>query len=244
MCVFSCGGGLPMAKDETMNATLSETTVTLHPFEASGLGQAPFRFVSLTRSVFVAAPGCPEQPGSSCDYCGKGIMNVCNIADRNGRECKVGIDCVRKLNRADNRLVSDANRAEALREKAIRDERAAANRQERIRANNERVAAAIKEQRERNGGLTDAEVAAREQAAKVAKVSAENEWLLTVIRGMYGDFCLSMCERLQESAVSDLPERCVDILREIYGKSRGRRGSKAYEAAAVEFDALAGIVDA
>lgn len=69
----------------------------LHPFERAGLGKAPFRFVGMTVSKFQAAPGEPVRAGSSCDYCPSAIMKVYWIQSADGREFKVGCECVRKV---------------------------------------------------------------------------------------------------------------------------------------------------
>lgn len=68
----------------------------VHPFERAGLGMAPFRFVGHFVSKYQACPGAPIQPGSSCDYCGTGIMDVFRIRSTDGKEFKVGCDCVRR----------------------------------------------------------------------------------------------------------------------------------------------------
>jgi hypothetical protein len=74
----------------------------IHPFERAGLGSAPFRCVGWYESKYQAIPGdpsCPVQPGSSCDYCGQGIVNVFVIRSADGREFKVGCDCVARTAR-------------------------------------------------------------------------------------------------------------------------------------------------
>ena len=81
-----------------MNTTTNGNAT--HPFEIAGLGKAPFRFVGAYVSKFQAVPGdpsCPIQPGTSCDYCAAGIMTVCVIRSSDGREFKVGCDCVLKV---------------------------------------------------------------------------------------------------------------------------------------------------
>ena len=91
------------------------TAEKIHVFERYGLGVAPFRFVGMSRCVYQAIPGdpnCPIQPGTSCDFCGLGISNVCAIEDANGKRFKVGCDCVRKTGDAGlQRKLTDAERA-------------------------------------------------------------------------------------------------------------------------------------
>lgn len=70
--------------------------VGTHVFEAAGLGKAPFRCVGVVEVTYQACPGAPIQPGGSCDYCGTGISIHCKIKSADGKEFKVGSDCVRK----------------------------------------------------------------------------------------------------------------------------------------------------
>lgn len=79
----------------------TETTATpaIHPFEKAGLGKAPFRCIGHHVSKYQACPGAPVQPGSSCDYCGQGIMDVFTIKGADGKTFKVGCDCVYKVNK-------------------------------------------------------------------------------------------------------------------------------------------------
>lgn len=93
-----------------MKMTQATTTATgelrMHPWESAGLGKAPFVCVGTGREVFQAVrgdPNCPIQPGTSCDYCGQGIMLVCYVASSDGKRFKVGFDCAAKLNSAVNK---------------------------------------------------------------------------------------------------------------------------------------------
>lgn len=111
---------------------------TIHPFERAGLGKAPFRCVGLYESKYQAIPGdpsCPIQPGSMCDYCAAGIMNVFRIRSADGKEFKVGCDCVAKtydacakteLEREARRLRDDVNRHKREHLNARKDQRIAA----------------------------------------------------------------------------------------------------------------------
>lgn len=56
-----------------------------HPFEAKGLGLAPFRCLS-----------CEPREGSHCDYCGKAIKNVYVIESADMMRSGVGSECVFK----------------------------------------------------------------------------------------------------------------------------------------------------
>lgn len=93
-----------------MNTTASEAAAPkIHVFEKAGLGQAPFKCIGCHVSQYQACPGAPLQPGSSCDYCGTGIMNVFTIQGADGRTFKVGCDCVLKTGDAGLRRTVDAH---------------------------------------------------------------------------------------------------------------------------------------
>ena len=73
-----------------MRAPVLETlqgkeTSEIHRFELAGLGKAPFTYT-----------GMDQSDGSSCDYCGTGIVYQfwCKSAD--GKAFKVGCDCIHK----------------------------------------------------------------------------------------------------------------------------------------------------
>lgn len=70
--------------------------VGVHVFQRAGLGFAPFHFIGFSKMAYQACQGAPVQPGTSCDYCGTGIMYVCHIKSADGKTFKVGCDCVNK----------------------------------------------------------------------------------------------------------------------------------------------------
>lgn len=211
---------------------------TLHPFEAAGLGLAPFRFRGMSEAVYVACPGAPEQPAGSCDYCGQAIRYCCHVAASDGREFIVGCDCIRKLDRADNRLLTAMERAVAAREKLRRDERREAARL----ARRAQIEAELAAQRDRNGGLTDAEVrvAAREAAesARQAEVRAANAWLLSVLLSVPpGPFISDMIALLGQHSAGCLSPKQLAALAGIYSRAKsGKRSGREYDAALDEFD--------
>jgi hypothetical protein len=107
--------------------TAAELTAVLHPFERGGLGKAPFRFIGVQEKTYQSCPGAPVQPGGTCDYCSNGIRYVYRIRSADGKVFGVGSECVRKLDRADNRLVKTVEAAErALKRKQSQAKRAAA----------------------------------------------------------------------------------------------------------------------
>lgn len=48
------------------------------------------------QAKFQACPGAPIQPGTSCDVCGTGIMEVFEIRSADGKVFKAGCECVKK----------------------------------------------------------------------------------------------------------------------------------------------------
>lgn len=210
----------------------------IHPFEAAGLGQAPFRFLRATKNVYSAAPG-HSQPGGTCAYCANGILYEYWIRSHDGVVSTVGCECIRKIDRSDNKLATDAQRAAAQ----FRREAAEARREAQRQARRQAHEAELQAQRERNGGLTDREVVEAQEKAERARAkehySQENEWLIVVMRAhskYRHDFCDSMSIRLAETPLREMSSRCISIMRDIYAKSHGRRNSKAYKQAEVEFD--------
>jgi hypothetical protein len=109
-----------------------------------------------------------------------------------------------------------------------------------VKARQEAIEAELDRQRTANGGLTDRELVAKvaQEAIEAGRAewTAKNDWLIDVLWIQPGDFCRAMCERLEVGPVGGLPERAIAIIRDIYCKSKGRRGSKAYDAAAEDFD--------
>lgn len=209
---------------------------SLHPFEEAGLGKSPFLFAGLTKNVYSADPG-HTQPGGSCCYCGQGIMWECHIKSSDGMFFTVGIDCVRKLERVDNQLVSDANRARLKRARQDREQA----RQDAHKARVREYEAKLQQQRERNGGRTDYEI---ETQAREAEFKAErdnlgeaNKWLIDVLTKQRSTpFIESMIESLHHQPASLFSRRCRDILEDIYAKHHGRQNSKAYRQAVETFN--------
>lgn len=117
----------------------TNTESTVHPFEAAGLGKAPFNFIRYEyftggrAFVAYAAGGSvfvnQHYHVTGCDYCGTPIKNQFFVGDSTGRVFKVGSECIRKV---DQRMhaASRALRTSALR--SVRDaDRAAAARKAR-----------------------------------------------------------------------------------------------------------------
>ena len=110
---------------------------TNHPFERAALGIAPFRYVGYAELTFQAHPGAPVQPGGSCDYCGQGIRHSFRIRSADGREFKVGSDCVAKTCQPGGPIVTSVQQAT----KKAQKEQAAARLAERVAAAKAKLAA-------------------------------------------------------------------------------------------------------
>lgn len=87
-----------------------------HVFEQAGLGAAPYTFLRVDRGVsYCACPGAPVQPGGACDFCGTGIYDHFYFRSADGREFKVGCDCLRKSgDKGFKRVISDNERVKRV----------------------------------------------------------------------------------------------------------------------------------
>jgi hypothetical protein len=115
------------------------TTNTIHPFEAAGLGLAPFRYVGMVQQNVsgglrsLGTSGGVEfftKPGGTCAYCGTYIVQMFNIRSADGKEFHVGCDCVRKT--GDNNLI-----------RIIEQDEKAARKATKLARENARIAAAV-----------------------------------------------------------------------------------------------------
>jgi len=85
---------------------MNTTAETLHPFEARGLGKAPFRYVGMEHQeisygqrVIGSAGGIPitTKPGGTCAYCHTYIVNMFQVESSDGNRFHVGCDCIDKV---------------------------------------------------------------------------------------------------------------------------------------------------
>ncbi len=242
---------------------MTETKQIHHDWE-SRVGKAPYRFVGCAsipaagsfglnvegynnalRECFDLARAQGVSIGS-CDICGMSLTHnyICRNAE--GRGFVVGCDCVQHLH--DDRLTSEVEESERKRQRTL----ARARQREQWEA--ERV---VREAKERlaNGGLTNAEVWARQQAEaqekakeKAERAATDNAWIVEVLRRVPtgGDFIPSMIAKLQREPFLELSGRCQEIIGEIWAKetSGSRKNTKKYDAALAEFDRRLGVVDA
>lgn len=111
-----------------------------HAFELAGLGRAPFRFMRVTINK-VSYPDGTSKPGGSCDYCGTAILNEFWIRSQDGKESKVGCDCIAK--------VGDAGLLKAYRSSPEYRAAQARKRQEQSKASWEKAKELIEAHKER-----------------------------------------------------------------------------------------------
>jgi hypothetical protein len=87
-----------------------------HPFEAAGLGLAPFRFEGVEIRECSGQPnaqgisiGAPGQPAGTCADCSAGIKYCCRVRSADGKRFVVGTDCIERLEANDRPLVAAVN---------------------------------------------------------------------------------------------------------------------------------------
>lgn len=78
--------------------TDNQAHIGKHAFEIAGLGLAPFRFLCVHVNAVTIGFGADAitKPGGSCDYCGTAILNEFHIQSADGKNSKVGCDCIMK----------------------------------------------------------------------------------------------------------------------------------------------------
>lgn len=100
----------------------------MHPFEASGLGIAPFRCIGVTQRVgpirseiaagVWAEIGSPGQAMGTCKHCGTGIKDCYVIQSADGQTFEVGSSCVEKTSKEYASKASDVLSRDVKRRKA------------------------------------------------------------------------------------------------------------------------------
>ena len=84
----------------------------VHPWEEAKLGKAPFRLTGYSQEIYQAHRDAPIQPGTTCDFCGQGIMNVFHIESADHRRFKVGEDCAKRT--GDTELIVEMRREKRM----------------------------------------------------------------------------------------------------------------------------------
>jgi hypothetical protein len=208
-------------------------------------GEAPFRFIGVwsapSRSLLEQNPSAynlqmqakPKFCHFGCDHCGTAIEHHYVLRDAKGDKYCVGSSCISKVENVVN--LSDAEAAERQRQRELRRARAEAKREQKRLAHEAKLDA----QRERNGGLTDMELAMQkiQEERQQQRIANEQKYdfFISGLSEAYGYFAKDVAQGLREGR---LPSgRGVTIMLEIIAKNAGRRGSKAYEAAYAEAEA-------
>lgn len=213
-----------------------------HPFQNT-LGAGPYKYMGSfdlgaairhqqnfgdTAAAFRDAPRLEAGMGT-CAHCGNAILNIQIVRRGDGNLYGVGTDCILKLGAG--KLV-DAVKAQ--RNGLAREKRAAKREAARL--------AQIQEQRDRNGGMTDWELAQHREELRRA---AEREKLKPIIAALEpyarqledgkGGFCDSVARGLRNGQIPYRSGR--DIMLDILAKQAGRMNSKAFEARRAELAA-------
>jgi len=203
---------------------MTKTVARTHTFTESGLGAAPFRFLGVRENWFSPAPGVASKPGGCCAHCSTGILYEHVIESADGKVSTVGSECIKK---AGDRGLIDAVKAEKRRQKAE------ARRAEHVKRHEQALAA----QRERNGGLTDAELRERQRAEDIKREDARRDLVRAKLEPVAKDLDQANGAFAAQIAHSircgDVPRgRGKSIVAEICAKLAGRKGSAAYTARA------------
>jgi hypothetical protein len=213
----------------------------LHGLELLGLGEGPWRYAGFGVEEYQACPGAPVQPGASCDACATGIKNVYYFKNTAGKVVKLGSECVHKHGRKSEITAMQRDKREH-------------ERKLRRRRKNLKGAALSRLAREAScawyAACAKPIVDEYEHIEREAKKAAAQDlnarrygWVIEQLDATkQGDFVQSMRRQVAEGQglLEDrLSDRCFVIVREICGKTAGgRKGSKKYDAAVAEFDAV------
>lgn len=227
----------------------------IHPFERSGCGIGPFKFVcsislpspsmqehnpSLAHSQKVEATSQARSFGvgiGTCHHCGMALMNNCVIRDSRGKHFIVGCVCVKKT--GDAFLGGKAKIAEAkfqrernAEKRQIREEKwlAAPSKENPAKTNAE-----IKQEQidQRNAKREQAELERKERIKLVCR--KWNFWVVQILvsNKSGGSFVQSIVSDLKQG--SEPRGRGLDICAEIFAKTFGRANSEAFKKAHTEF---------
>lgn len=219
------------------------TELTIHPFELSGMGRAPFKCVG---AVSLPSPSLgeanPEAYNNAlrmlprgyhigtCAHCGMPLINNFLIESADGQKSAVGSECVYKTGK---KALISAVKSEALR--LEREKRAA----KREAAREARRAKWLEENADRLA-KEEAERMARAEAARAERERVKKVWafVVPILSVQNGEFCASIVQQLAEGIAPR--NRAREIVGEIYAKQAGRKGSKAYEEMLAEFNQKVG----
>lgn len=231
-----------------------QESTKLHPFEAAGMGRGPYAFIG---AWSFPSPSLAEQNPTAyqnalammprglvngcgtCANCGRSIMNVCIVRDADGARYGVGCDCIEKTD--DPSIGRAASIAVAKLDRAKRRDAAARRRAAKHAAWLAEVDPATGEtrearmERERAEGRAAAD--AREAEAKAA-ADARCGFMLPALDAS-GSFGQELARSIRGGSVPY--GRGLVIACEIYARSFGRGGSKAFVAAFDDAAARCGL---
>lgn len=189
-----------------------------------------------------AMAGRPKVCRFSCDHCGTGIQNHFIIRDSAGKDFCVGSSCIEKL--GDTKLVTQAQAMERKRQREIRAEK---RRQEQL-TRQAAYEAELDAERERNGGLTDHELARqnREQAQNNRRMDI-HEAASDVTGALYqaGNFGRSIARQIEQGDMPTGNARriCIEILAKQHGRKNSKAYNEAYPTYEDRFDAIEAAVE-
>lgn len=203
----------------------------VHLFTNAGLGKAPFKCVGLYSipSKFLAESNPDAYNGAlrmmprgygvgSCAYCGTSLVNNYLINSADGKKFSVGCDCVEKV--GDRGLVSAVKLAK---KKADADKRHA-ERMAKWAAIDAARKAEEELERQRNGGLTDAELERKREVEIRDKKVEILAPIAKVLRETSGDFALSMYQYINDGEIPS-SERAKSIVVDIYCKAKAKEAT-------------------
>ena len=212
----------------------------IHPFEMSGLGLAPFRFVgiwtqpsspdgSASTGQFEAYSNemrsKPECCQFACAHCGTAIMVHCMIENSEGKRYAVGQDCISKYDAegcADETLIEVKRREREMRRMKAEEKRE--------RDHENWLNTVCNDQGETNSERLDREFAEEKQAVENKKNAVLDKWgfIVDALRfsGRFGGELADSIESGQEPYGYG-----VTIALEMFAKQSGRKNSKAYNEA-------------
>ena len=227
----------------------------MHPFETRGLGVGTFKCVGWSsfanpRSEMndTAREAQNRMAGEQarnlgmqgklgiCDYCGMALMNNYIVQDSRNKRFVVGSECVVKAH--DKSL---GNEVEVLKKNAEREARrkkrdAEAHRKKWLATVNPATGETNSQRLERE--QREREEAARREAEEKAKRTEGLRFMLPFLQNG-SDWARSVADSIERG---EAPRgRAVNILADIFAKSKGRRGSKGYDDAYAEFFQRTGL---
>lgn len=222
----------------------------LHPFERSGMGTGPFRFLfawsfpstalaehnpEAYSQEMASMPRGLEGGCGTCRHCGRPIRTICVVANSDGTRFGVGCECVEKTgasslgDRVEVEMAVARRKAARAHREALRMARAKAWLEE----HSVEVEAKKAAEAERVRAATEARLArARSIEARWGRLFPMLERYGATSSG---GFAASMLASMRDG--NEPQGRAAKVLADMWGRSHGRSGSKAYWEAIEELEA-------